>query len=134
MGLIAEGYAPPPREDLDDNDESTWRTGLDGKPEDPWKWQICIVLQDGETDELVTYSALSPTAQTACDKLLRHCQRVKRLHPGGLALVRLRTGSFVSKHRGVRVTVPAFVPAGHVSADSASKSDDRGDFNDPLPW
>jgi hypothetical protein len=130
MGLISEGYTPPEREELGDEDETMWATGLNGAPEDPWKRQICLVLQDVETDELLTYSALSITAQNACNKLLRHCQRVRRLHPGSLALIRLRVGSYVSK-RGMRVNVPNFIGAGHTAADNASKS--RDEFDDPSP-
>jgi hypothetical protein len=130
MGLISEGFMPPRREELDDTDEDAWPIGLNNVGEDPWKMQLAIVLQSVETDELLTFSALSVTGRNACNRLLRHCQRVRRLHPGALALIRLRVGSYLSK-RGMRVNVPNFVGAGHTSADNASTS--RDELDDPSP-
>src|SRR5262249_48902140 len=37
VGKISEGYQPPPRATLGDMDKSQWKTGLNGKLEDPWK-------------------------------------------------------------------------------------------------
>jgi hypothetical protein len=132
MGLISEGYIPPSRESLGDTDEAAWPEGLNGKPEDPWKYQICVVLQDSETDELLTFATVSPTGRNAVNRLLHHCQRVAKLHPGSLTLVRLRVGSYVSK-RGIKVAVPNFVGCGHTSADNASKSGNgEDDLNDEI--
>ena len=36
MGLYVEGFVPPRRTDLGDDDEALWEMGLDGKPRDPW--------------------------------------------------------------------------------------------------
>jgi len=132
MGLIAEGFVPPSRESLGDLDEAEWSEGINGSPEDPWRFQICIVLQDTETDELVTFTTVSLTGRNAANRLLHHCQRVKRMHPGSLALVRLRVGSYTNK-RGIKVAVPNFVGCGHTSDESAAKSGNGKDvFNDEL--
>src|SRR5262249_23330752 len=52
MGLLYGGFTMPPRDRLGDSDESKWAAGLNGLPEDPWKHQIYLVLQNAESGEL----------------------------------------------------------------------------------
>jgi hypothetical protein len=47
-GLLYDGFIMPSRDSLGDTDESKWPIGLNGRPEDPWKHQICLVLQHGD--------------------------------------------------------------------------------------
>ena len=55
QGLLYDGFKVPPRETLGDMDETQWEPGLAGKPEDPWKHQMCLVLQQTETRELLHF-------------------------------------------------------------------------------
>jgi hypothetical protein len=54
---VALGEKPPEREDLDDQDQSKWSEGLDGKPADPWVYQYLLPL---ETRRAAKWSSSSP--------------------------------------------------------------------------
>src|SRR5262249_10271877 len=45
MGAVFDGFVPPQRNELDDTDESLWEEGLNGKPADPWQFQVLLPMQ-----------------------------------------------------------------------------------------
>lgn len=49
QGLLYQSFVMPERESLGDLDQRKWPEGLSGKPEDPWRHQVCLVLQDRKT-------------------------------------------------------------------------------------
>jgi hypothetical protein len=56
QGLLYSGFVMPPLESMPDRDQAQWPLGLSGEPEDPWKHQMCIVLEDRSNDhELFTF-------------------------------------------------------------------------------
>jgi hypothetical protein len=137
MGLLYDGFAMPPRDELDEQDPSTWDTGLDGRPADPWVHQMMLVLQNGATGELSTFVTSSKTGRRAVGNLLRHYNEMLRLSPGELPVIRLKKGGFA--HRDERigwVAVPAFAVVARAPRDSAAKPDTStaADLNDEIPW
>jgi hypothetical protein len=133
MGLLYDGFVPPPRNQLD---QANWPAGLSGAPEDPWKHQMYLVLQ-GENSELFTFATSSMTGRRAVGNLLRHFDRMQKTHPDELPVVRLRTGGF--QHRDDRigwVHTPVFAVVGRAPRDSAAKPDTSpaGDLNDQIPY
>jgi hypothetical protein len=54
-------------------DESTWPTGLDGKPQHPWKYTLFIYLIDAMTGESSTFSSSTTGGRIAIDELTSHC-------------------------------------------------------------
>jgi hypothetical protein len=137
MGRLYDGFVMPKRETLGDLDQSEWSTGLSGQPEDPWKHQICIVLQQGDTKELFTFATTSPTGRRAVGTLLRHYDRIRRTNPDELPVVRLRPGGY--QHRDERigwVATPAFPVVGRAPRDSAAKPDTSigADLQDEIPF
>ena len=44
MGKLFEGFLPPSRPSLGDDDRTKWDLGLDGKPADPWMMQMLLPL------------------------------------------------------------------------------------------
>jgi hypothetical protein len=136
MGLLYNGFVPPPREALGDLDQANWPAGLSGAPEDPWKHQMYLVLQ-GENSELFTFATSSMTGRRAVGNLLRHFDRMQKTHPGELPVVRLKTGGF--QHRDERigwVHTPVFAVVGRTPRDSAAKPDTSpaADLNDEIPF
>jgi hypothetical protein len=136
MGLTYEpGFTMVERGELGDGyfrgddgtwqvDASEWELGLDGKPDDPWKHHMYLVLQDTATSELYTFTTSSPTGRNAVGRLLKHYNRMLRSHPDTYPVIRLRTGGF--NHRDERVgwvTVPLFLVCGRAPTDSAAKPD-----------
>jgi hypothetical protein len=137
MGLLYDGFTMPDRESLGDNDPTTWELGLDGRPADPWRHFVYLVLQRGDTGELFTYTTSSVTGRRAIGNLLRHYDRMSRTHPDMYPVVRLKVGGF--NHRDERVgwvEVPVFAVVGRQPRDSAAKPDTSpaGDMSDQIPF
>jgi hypothetical protein len=137
MGLLYDGFVPPPRNTLGDLDEDQWGTGLDGRPDDPWKHQMNLVLQNTETKELFTFSTMSVTGRRAVGNLLKHYDRMQKLTPTELPVVRLRAGGY--NHRDDRVgwvAVPVFVVIGRAPRGSAAVPDTSigNDMGDSIPF
>jgi hypothetical protein len=135
-GLLYDGFIPPPRETLGDNDPALWEDGLSGKPEDPWKLQFSLVLQKPGTMELSTFRTMSITGVKSVGRLLKHYDRMRRNDPGFYPVVRLKVGGF--QHRDERVgwvPVPNFAIVGKAPKASAAVPDTSvaGDLNDAIP-
>jgi hypothetical protein len=136
MGLLYSGFVMPDRASLGDDDPAQWPIGLSGQPTDPWQHQVCVVLQNTETNELYTFATTSQTGRRAVGNLLKHYDRMQRTNPGELPVVRLRPGGY--QHRDERigwVSTPTFVVVGRAPRDSAAKPDTSlaADLNDELP-
>jgi hypothetical protein len=137
MGLIFDGFVMPRRQDLGDTDESIWPPGLNGRPEDPWKHQLCVVLQHAGTSELYTFVTASATGRRAVGNLLQHYSRMQRANPNELPVVRLKKGGFQHKDDRVGfVPTPVFAVVGRVPRDSAATPDTSpsADLNDEIPY
>jgi hypothetical protein len=137
MGLLYSGFVMPPRAELGDLDPTKWPLGLSGAPDDPWKHQQYLVLQNVETKEFFTFVTSSKTGRSAVGTLLRHYDRTRKTHPDEYPVVRLGVGGF--KHRDERVgwvTTPVFTVRGRAPADSSTRPDTsaRGDMDDEVPW
>ena len=136
MGLLYDGFVPPPRKQLGDLDQTKWPAGLSGAPEDPWRHQMYLVLQ-GNNAELFTFATSSMTGRRAVGNLLRHYDRLQKSHPDELPAVRLKTGGF--NHRDERigwVHTPVFAVVGRAPRDSAAKPNTSlpADLNDEIPY
>jgi hypothetical protein len=90
MGVLYDGFLMPRRETLGDTDATRWEPGLSGQPEDPWRHQICLVLQNTETKEFYTFATTSLTGRRAVGNLLKHYDRMQRTNPGEVPVVRLK--------------------------------------------
>ena len=137
MGPLYDGFVMPDRAALGDTDPSQWETGLDGKPADPWRHFIYLVLQRGDTGEMFTYTTSSVTGRRAVGNLLKHYDRMQRTHPDMYPVVRLKVGGFA--HRDERVgwvQVPVFAVVGRQPKDSAAKPDGslQADMSDEIPF
>ena len=133
MGLLYDGFVMPARTMLGDNDEPQWKIGLNQLPEDPWKHQMNLVLQQSGTDELFTFSTMSKVGRRAIGSLLRQYDRMQKSHPDMYPIVRLKVGGF--NHRDERVgwvETPVLAIVGKHPKDSAAKPDSSpaADFDD----
>jgi hypothetical protein len=137
MGLLyGSDFRMPQRDELGDLDEGQWATGLSGKPEDPWKHTMYLVLQQAGTSEMFTFTTSSVTGRRAVGNLLHHFQRMERTHGDAYPIVRLKKGGF--NHRDERigwVATPAFAVVGRAPKDNAVKPDTSvaADLNDEIP-
>jgi hypothetical protein len=130
------GFVIPPRDSLGDMDSRNWADGLDGEPEDPWKHQMNLVLQEPATGALFTFSTTSDTGRRAVGRLLRHYDRMRWSSPDTYPVVRLKPSGFTSKRKGVGwVHTPSFAVVGRTPKNSSAIPDTSagGDMNDEIP-
>jgi len=136
MGMPFDGYVMPSRASLGDDDEALWEMGLDGKPADPWNHQVALPMQRTGTLEMFTFTTSSPTGRRAVGQLLRHYERMQRVNPNELPVVRLQKGGFQHKDSRVGfVATPVFAVIGRAPRDSAAIPDTlpSADLNDEIP-
>jgi hypothetical protein len=125
----------PARFTLGDNDEAQWGPRFDNQPEDPWKHQVLVPLQDTATKEFFTFGTTSITGRRACGNLIKHFDRMQKTNPGETPIVRLKPAGYNHKKFGW-VPTPQFAIVGHAPRDSAAKPDTSagGDMNDSIPF
>jgi hypothetical protein len=137
QGLLYDGFIMPPRDSLGDQDESQWPLGLDGQPEDPWKHQMCLVLQEPKTQAYFTFVTASKTGRRGVGNLLRHFNRLERRSQDSYPVVRLKPSGFVPNNKKAVgwVPTPSFVVVGRVPKNSTTVPDTSpgGDMNDEIP-
>jgi hypothetical protein len=134
-GKAIEKWTPPEREELDDNDQSTWENGLDGKPKDPWSFQHLLPFENLESGEVVIFATSSVGGQIATDEVVNaYARRLKRMKSRALPIVKLAVKEFQSKRFG-DVPRPYFeiegwedAPAGDAKESAAKELDDAVPF------
>jgi hypothetical protein len=136
QGLLYNGFVMPKRESLGDQDPRTWPEGLSGQPTDPWQHQICLVVQNPETQALYTFATSSLTGRRAVGNLLRHYDRMRRASSDFYPVVKLKPGGFQHKDPRVGfVATPTFQVVGRTLKNSAAVPDTSpgADMSDSLP-
>jgi len=71
LGYVRAGFKMPDRNELGDDDESTWETGSNGQPKDPWTQTYIVLMRDMDTGELLTFLTNSNGGREA---MLKLCQ------------------------------------------------------------
>jgi len=137
QGNLFEGFVPIKQDELPDRDRALWENGLDGKPVDPWQFQLLLPLKNIETEELYIFNTTSVTGRRAVDNLIQACARMQKSEPDLYPVIKLRIGGF--QHRDDRVgwvKTPAFERVGKASkADTAiATTTVTDDLNDEVPW
>ena len=137
MGKLFDGFLPPLRSTLGDDDPTKWELGLDGKPADPWQMQVLLPLIDTKTNERFVFNTTSRTGRNAVGKLIAACKVLSRKNADVYPVVRLDLGGF--QHRDTRigvVKVPAFPIIGEAPKDGTTAPDTSigGDLDDEIPF
>jgi hypothetical protein len=137
---VARGERPPERDELDDNDESCWPEGRDGKPSDPWVFQYLLPLEDMATGELLIFVTPSVGGQQAVRELCDHYAKRVKKGQHGQPIIKLATTTMPTKNYG-KVSRPLFeiidwddaeVPL--AAAAEAEKVAANADMNDEIPF
>ena len=105
IGKIADGFRPPPREELPDTDQSKWEKDAKGEARDPWVLQWFLPMIAVETGDFVTFVTGSRGGAAALGHLCRIYGR--KTHTGMLPIVALRTRSY-KHHVYGRIETPDF--------------------------
>jgi hypothetical protein len=105
IGRVADGYQPPPREELGDMNEFEWGNG-----KDPWVRIDLLPFWDVESREVLLFSAANQGSRDAVANLVGAYINNIEVHPEDLnkvPLVELETDSYVNKH-GKKIFYPIF--------------------------
>ena len=136
MGLLIEGFVPPLREDLGDNDESLWEQDDDGNARDPSQMTNYVQLVDPENrDAIFTFTTSSKGGLNAVAKLCREYGRAreKEQREEQYPLIRLDSGSYAHRDRSLgRIKFPQFNIVGWV--DKTTLALVRDDIKDSVPF
>ena len=133
IGKIADGFRPPRRDELPDNDPANWREkDANGKPRDPWVAQWFLPLIAMETGDFVTLVTGSKGGSAAIANLCRIYGR--KCHGGLLPIVALRSRSYRHKQYG-RIETPDLPIVGWEGAPTAmSIPATPGDITEAIPY
>lgn len=135
MGPMFGGYVPPARTDLGDDDQSLWQTGLSGKPEDPWKPQVLVPMQDVDSGELYVFQTSSVTGLRAVGLLVAACKSMMEKNPDEYPIFELRISEFEHKDSRIGVvTKPDFVRVGKAPRNGTAQIDHGAAMDDEIPF
>ena len=135
QGAVFDGFVPPPRDTLGDDDSTLWEVGLNGHPQDPWQFQILLPLLSTADDELYVFQTSSITGRRACDQVIRMCGKMQKKEPDDYPVIKLRISGF--EHKDPRVgwiKTPAFDRVGKAPKTNAALADTsrENDFSDAI--
>lgn len=132
IGLVAEAYNPPKREDLGDLDENEWEQ-LSGKPVDPWQFTNYVVMCD-QDGQMYTYVTASKGGLNAVGLLSTSFGRRRRMKPDEIPVIELHSRSYIHKDYGetfapdLKIAGWAKIPENFTELSSAIEND----VNDTL--
>lgn len=110
MGPVAEGFQPPRRNTLGDEDESEWEIDENtSRPRDPWQFSNYIVLQAEDSDELFTFATSSRGGLGAIGELSKAYGKEMRSRPDEYPVIEIGTTSYQHRDKRIgRIYVPTF--------------------------
>jgi hypothetical protein len=92
IGLVAEGFKPPSREELGDLDKSLWAE-LSGKPIDPWQYTAYLPMLD-DTGQLYTYVTASKGGLGMLSELSKKYAARRKMFPDDIPIIKLGSRSY----------------------------------------
>ena len=111
MVHIAQGKPIPQREDLDDQDRTTWELDPNGAPLDPWGKVNTLPFKDPETGLEFVFTTGSRGGINAVGKLASAFGSQRHKHGDKLPIIQIGSGSYRHKIYG-DVPYPTFKIAG----------------------
>jgi hypothetical protein len=87
--ITQPGQVHPDREDLPDQDETTWEAGLNGEPTDPWRDTRYLRLIDPRTGQDYTFVTDTYGGRKAVGELKSQISNVRFAYPGAVPVVQL---------------------------------------------
>jgi hypothetical protein len=112
IGFVRDNFVPKQREELDDNDQSSWPRNSRGEPNDPWQFGFYLRMTD-EDGNVYAWTAASSGARRAIGDLSRQFLR-KRVNPH----VELGAGSYRHREFG-KINVPELKVVGWADSEPA---------------
>lgn len=113
MGPI-EGFTPPRRSELGDEDKDQWEEDQNGNPRDPWQesFYLQFVPEGADLDDeeqIYTFAASSAGGRGAIGELAKAYGKNRRMHPDLMPKVELQVSSYNHRNKEFgRIKVPVF--------------------------
>lgn len=138
MGRVAEGYQPPKRHELGDNDKDQWETDDRGQPRDPWQFSNYLILKAEKGDELFTFAASSRGSINAVGELCKVYGKAMRQRPDEFPIIKLDGGSYNHPNKAYgRIKFPILEVVGWAPkaefAEALAAEDESDDAGSPEP-
>jgi hypothetical protein len=128
IGKAVDGFVMPPREELDDRDETAWERDPSGVARDPWTQQYYLPMENTETGDVAVFVTGSHGGRKAITKLLNIFTRNPH---AGLPIIRLNVASYRHRTFG-RIETPDFPIVGRTGAPARQTIEPAGTGNDEL--
>lgn len=95
MGLVAEGYQPPRRHELGDEDKGLWeKDEKTGVPRDPWQLTNVLPLKSANGEVDAVYSTSSRGGIGAIGQLCKDYGKLFMQKPGMLPVIEIGSDSY----------------------------------------
>jgi hypothetical protein len=132
LGRIADKFVPPKRDELGDTDQRQWEVGDDGKPRDPWAFQMSVPLTaldgDGQT---YNFTVTSKGGLRCLSALARaYGRRVRDVEPPGLPIAELRSDWYKHREYG-KIFIP-LMPICNWTGPDGTPLGPADDLNDAI--
>lgn len=119
MGKLVEGFKPPRRKDLGDENEDDWDVDEQtGKPRDPWQFSNHLILREVGTtgeddDDLYTFATSSRGGINAIGDLCKNFGKIFRMKPDEWPIVEIGVDKYKHSNKAFGVIkVPTFTIVG----------------------
>jgi hypothetical protein len=135
MGPMFGGHVPLPRRELGDDDQALWKPGLDGKPADPWRFQVLLPLKELEGDRLFIFETKSASGLRAAASLISTCKQEAKRYPDMYPVIELAVGAFKARN-GITVKKPSFKVVGRAPRNGMGQVQigTSADLDDEIPF
>lgn len=131
MGLVGEGFVPPPRKELGDTDESEWEVDSRGVPQDPWSNCAMMFLTNRDGSSEFTFTTASHGGRQWCAGLAKEYGKNMRMGKLGNPVIRVGSDSYKHSEFG-KIFKPTFEVIGWVPVEAGAGADD--DDGDEVPF
>jgi len=140
MGRIVDGYQPPKRNELGDDDSDQWEVNEDGEARDPWQMTNYLLLIDSES-EPYTFTTSSRGGLNAIGELCKAYGKAMRQHPDEFPVIEIGVGSYLHANKAYgRIKYPTLEIVGWTNksvfdnlAASRAEEDRSEEAGDPAP-
>lgn len=112
MGKVSEGYQPPRRNELGDDDKAKWEIDEQGRERDPWQFSNYLILktpgEQGE-DAMFTFTTSSRGGLNAIGELCKTYGKAMRQKPDEFPIISLGVDSYQHSNKAYgRIKFPVF--------------------------
>lgn len=138
MGLLAEGYQPPKRSELGDNDKEEWeRDEQNGQPRDPWQFANYLLLKRYDADDddsIYTFTTSSRGGLNELGALAKKYGKLMRQHENEWPVIEIGSDSYQHKIRSYgMIDTPVFKLVGWAAKDQFVLDDEHDPETGELP-